>query len=245
MQQGCRLRESTDCLEPSVSVLRPSRSRQPQPRRPRTITVLALVLGVLLGLSAPALALSDAQQLVVEAWRLVNQSYLEPVRFEAVQWRRLRQKTLEQPISTSSEAYAAISAMLAPLGDPYTRLLKPEEYASLKANTQGSVSGVGLQLALRSADEHIVVIAPLDGSPAADAGIPSGTAVLAVNGIATQELGLEGTANALRGNAGTRVLLQLESPDGRRREGRGGGKDQGATGQHVRPPDACEGVSAR
>ncbi|MEB3184819.1 MAG: S41 family peptidase [Cyanobacteriota bacterium] len=190
----------------------------PKRRELRRHAALACVLGLWLLLAAPALALSDAQQLVVEAWRLVNQSYVDPSRFEAVHWKRLRQKTLEQPIETSTDAYAAIGAMLAPLGDPYTRLLLPEEYSSLKANTQGSVSGVGLQLALRSIDDQIVVIAPLDGSPAADAGIASGTAVLAVNGSSTRQLGLEGTANLLRGTAGSRVLLLLETPGGQRRE---------------------------
>ncbi len=149
---------------------------------------------------------------------MVNQSYVDPDRFEAVHWKRLRQKTLEQPINTSSDAYDAIAAMLAPLGDPYTRLLRPEDYATLMANTQGSVSGVGLQLALRSVDDRIVVITPLDGSPAAEAAIPSGTAVLAVNGVGSEVLGLEGTANALRGTAGSRVLLLLETPSGQRRE---------------------------
>lgn len=178
------------------------------------------VLGLLLWLwlAAPALALTDAQQLVVEAWRLVNQSYVDPARFEAVHWKRLRQQSLEGRIETSADAYAAISTMLLPLGDPYTRLLRPDEYSTLKANTQGSVSGVGLQLALRSVDDQVVVIAPLDGSPAADAGIASGTAVLAVNGTSTRTLGLEGTAQLLRGQAGSRVLLLLESPGGRRRE---------------------------
>jgi len=180
--------------------------------------VLALVLGVWLGLTPPAQALSDAQQLVVEAWRLVNQSYVDPARFEAVRWKRLRQKALEHSIQTSADAYDAISTMLAPLGDPYTRLLRPDVYATLMANTQGSVSGVGLQLALRSADNQVVVIAPLADSPAAAAGIPSGAALLAVNGTSTDELGLEGTANALRGDAGSRVLLLLEAPAGQRRE---------------------------
>jgi carboxyl-terminal processing protease len=203
------LRESTDCHEHPVSAARPC------PRLPRPLP--ALVLGLWL-LAAPAWALSDAQQLVVEAWRLVNQSYVDPARFEAVHWKRLRQKTLEQPIETSTNAYSAISAMLAPLGDPYTRLLRPEEYATLMASTQGSVSGVGLQLALRSVDDQIVVIAPLDGSPAAEAAIPSGTVVLKVNGIHTSALGLEGTASALRGAAGSRVLLLLETPGGKRRE---------------------------
>ena len=175
-------------------------------------------LGLWLGLASPAAALSDAQQIVVEAWRLVNQSYVDPQRFEAVHWKRLRQKTLERPISTSVDAYDAIDTMMAPLGDPYTRLLRPVDYGSLMANTKGTVSGVGLQLALRSADERIVVIAPLEGSPAAEAGIVSGTAVLAVNGIDTGALGLEGTANDLRGHDGSRVLVLLQEPNGRRRE---------------------------
>jgi carboxyl-terminal processing protease len=186
--------------------------------RQRRFTALAWLVALLLGSAAPVLALSDAQQLVVEAWRLVNQSYVDPSRFEQVQWKRLRQKALEQPIRSSGDAYEAISSMLAPLDDPYTRLLRPDEYSTLKANTRGSVNGVGLQLALRRADEQIIVIAPLDGSPAAEARIPSGTAVLAVNGVSTGELGLEGTADALRGKAGSRVLVSLETPGGQRRE---------------------------
>ena len=179
---------------------------------------LALLLSLLLVLVAPggsALALNDAQQLVVEAWRLVNQSYVDPQRFEQVQWKRLRQKALEQPIASSASAYGAIETMLAPLGDPYTRLLRPADYSALQSNTQGTVSGVGLQLGLRSPDQQVVVIAPLDGSPAAEAGISSGMTVLAVDGRSSEELGLEGTASGLRGPIGSEVLIRLEDPSGR------------------------------
>lgn len=186
---------------------------------------LAIGLGVALGLVAtlgmgvaPAAALNDEQQLVVEAWRLVNQSYVDPERFEQVHWKQLRQKALEQQITTAGQAYDAIEKMLVPLGDPYTRLLRPAEYATLRSNTQGTVSGVGLQLGLRPADQQIVVIAPLDGSPAAAAEIPSGSEVLRVNGQASGELGLEKTAAALRGPAGSSVLLLLKSPQGKERE---------------------------
>jgi len=179
---------------------------------------LALALALLLLLVGPArgaLALSDAQQLVVEAWRLVNQSYVDPERFEQVHWKRLRQKALEQPIDSSAAAYGAIETMLAPLGDPYTRLLRPADYSDLQSNTQGTVSGVGLQLGLRSPDQQVVVIAPLDGSPAAEAGITSGSEVLAVNGRPSEELGLEGTASSLRGASGSEVLVKLADPSGR------------------------------
>jgi carboxyl-terminal processing protease len=179
----------------------------------------ALLMALLSGLWAPpAQALNDAQQLVVESWRMVNQSYVDPQRFEAIGWKRLRQKTLERPIQTSSDAYDAIEAMLAPIGDPYTRLLRPPEWSALQASTQGSVSGVGLQLGLRGDDPTVVVIAPLEGSPAAEAGIASGWELQRVDGLATRELGLEATAARLRGPAGSRVLLELRPPGGRPRE---------------------------
>lgn len=203
-----------------MSALRPF-SRLPETQRPKParhlwsqrIPALLLVIW-LLGQAAPVAALSDAQQLVVEAWRLVNQSYVDPARFEAVHWRRLRQKALERSIESSSDAYDAIEAMLTPLGDPYTRLLRPADYAALRSSTEGTVSGVGLQLGLRSSDQAIVVIAPLDGSPAAEAGITSGAELLRVNGQATAALGLEQTAAALRGSSGTTVLITVRSGEG-------------------------------
>ena len=183
----------------------------------RALTALALL--ALLSLPAgPALALNDGQQLVVESWRLVNQSYVDPDRFEAIQWKRLRQKALERPIQSSAEAYDAIEWMLAPIGDPYTRLLRPSEYQALKASTEGSVSGVGLQLGIRQDDTAIVVISPLEGSPAADAGILSGSEVRRVDGLATADLGLEATAARLRGPEGSSVLLELRPPNGRAQE---------------------------
>ena len=175
------------------------------------LTLAAWLL--LVGCGVPAvLALSDAQQLVVEAWRLVNQSYVDPAHLDRVQWRRLRQKALEKPIRTSKDAYDAIEAMLMPIGDSYTRILRPADFGALRATTEGSVCGVGLQLALREGDGGIVVIAPLDGSPAAEAGIASGSEVVLVNGSPARELGLEKTAASLRGAADTDVVVTLRSP---------------------------------
>ena len=175
--------------------------------------LVSVVLSTVLVVN-PAIALNDAQQLVVESWKLVNQSYVNPDRFEEVHWKRLRQKALEGTITSSEQAYSAIETMLSPLGDPYTRLLRPDDYTVMKASNQGSVSGVGLQLAHGSDDGRVVVIAPLEGSPAAEAGVVSGTAVLAVNGEPTEGLGLETTAARLRGDVGTQVVLNLQAPDG-------------------------------
>ncbi|NDF62788.1 MAG: peptidase S41 [Synechococcaceae bacterium WBB_3_034] len=183
------------------------------------ILAAAGLCSLLLGIGpGAAVALNDGQQLVVESWRLVNQSYVDPDRFEAIRWKQLRQKALERPISSSEDAYGAIDWMLAPIGDPYTRLLRPSDYTALKASTEGSVSGVGLQLGIRRDDTAIVVIAPLEGSPAAEADIVSGSQLLRVDGLSTDSLGLEATAARLRGAEGSEVLLELKGPQGGTRE---------------------------
>ena len=216
--------ESTDHYLPHVSAppLVTSPPQNPTPRHfkgARSFAVIGLSWILSLWLTAaPALALNDGQQLVVESWRLVNQSYVDPDRFETIRWKRLRQKALERSIQSSADAYDAIEAMLAPIGDPYTRLLRPADFVTLKANTEGSVSGVGLQLGIRQDDTAIVVIAPLEGSPAAEAGISSASVLKAVDGISTAELGLEATAARLRGQEGTSVLLQLITPSGKNQE---------------------------
>ena len=162
----------------------------------------------------PAFALNDGQMLVVEAWNLVNEGYLAPKKFEEIQWKKLRQKALEKPINNSQQAYSAIEAMLLPLGDPYTRLLRPDDYEAMKKSNIGSeINGVGLQLGARKEDGEIVVISPLEGSPSSDAGITSGTILKKVNGQSPKQLGLEATAAKLRGQTGTQVIVELEQPD--------------------------------
>lgn len=181
-------------------------------------SLIALVLSAFLVLPGSAWALNDAQQLVVEAWRLVNQSYVDPDQLDQLHWRQLRQQTLERPIDTSAEAYSAIDTMLAAIGDPYTRMLRPADFAALRQSNEGTVSGVGLQLGLRQGDQQVVVIAPLDDSPAAEARIPSGAEVLSVDGRSTADLGLERSAALLRGAPGSVVEIRLREKGAASRE---------------------------
>ncbi|MFM1799485.1 MAG: Carboxyl-terminal-processing protease [Cyanobacteriota bacterium] len=230
------LRKSTDrrcrpvspvpnrCLLPQPFATPLGRKRRDPQGQPQALTrvsqwVGALVVVVTLLIQQPtALALNDAQQLVIEAWRLVNQSYVDPQQLEAVHWRAQRQQTMERPINSSAQAYDAIDALLANLGDPYTRLLRPEEFVALQQSNEGMVFGVGLQLGLRQTDHQIVVIAPLEGSPAAQAQISSGTEILAINGRSTQALRLETAAALLRGPVGSEVEIRLRRKSGEARD---------------------------
>jgi carboxyl-terminal processing protease len=152
--------------------------------------------------------------LVVDSWRLVNQGFWNPEQLDEVRWRRQRQKAMERSIESSDDAYTAIEAMLAQLGDPYTRLLRPADYAALKNSTSGNLSGVGLQLGPDEGGNGVVVISALEGSPAGEADITSGTQLLSVDGKAVLDLGLEGTVAALRGDVGSQVVLTLGNSNG-------------------------------
>ena len=148
-------------------------------------------------------ALSDSRQLVLDAWTLVNEGFYDPEKFDEIQWKRIRQKTLQKQIETSEEAYSAIEDMLRPLEDPYTRILRPKDYELLKSSNFGSeINGVGLQLGEENDSNKVKVVSTLGGSPAEEAGIVSGDYINKVNGVSSQELGLANTASKLRGESG-------------------------------------------
>ena len=177
----------------------------------RQLIAASLCCFLVRGSACTAVALSDTQQLVVDSWRLVNQGFWNPEQLDAVRWKRQRQKAMERSIESSNDAYAAIESMLAQLGDPYTRLLRPEDYTALKNSTNGSLSGVGLQLGPDESSNGVVVISALEGSPAGEAEITSGTQLLSVDGKDVVDLGLEGTVAALRGDVGSQVVLTLDN----------------------------------
>ena len=157
-------------------------------------------------------ALSDSRQLVLDAWTLVNEGFYDPEKFDEIQWKRIRQKTLQKQIETSEEAYSAIEDMLKPLEDPYTRVLRPKDYELLKSSNFGSeINGVGLQLG-EDDNNKVKVISTLGGSPAEEAGILSGDFIETVDGISSEKLGLASTASKLRGESGTKVLIELDGP---------------------------------
>ena len=162
-----------------------------------------------------ALALSDSKQIVLEAWTLVNEGFYDPEKFDEIQWKKIRQKTLQRQIETSEDAYSAIEDMLKPLDDPYTRVLRPKDYELLKTSNLGSeINGVGLQLGEDQEDGRIQVISTLAGSPAEEAGILTGDHIEQVDGELTSELGLANTASKLRGEKGSKVLVKISSLDG-------------------------------
>src|SRR5581483_3891152 len=101
--------------------------------------------------------------------------------------------------------YGAIQGMVGSLGDPYTSFLSPEQNKEVKAELAGTYEGVGIELGYR--DNRLAVIAPLEGSPAKDAGIKAGDLILKIGDKATDGLTLPDSVSLIRGSAGTKVTM--------------------------------------
>lgn len=164
-----------------------------------------------------AAAFTAEQQLVLQAWRTVNQAYYDGS-FNHQNWLLVRDRTLKQPIPNEEAAYQTITKMIATLDEPFTRLLRPEQYRSLQVNTAGELSGVGLQIGVKADSQAIEVIAPIVGSPAAKAGILPRDIILQIDATPTTELTLDTAALKMRGATGTNVSLLVQTAEKSPRE---------------------------
>ena len=154
-------------------------------------------------------AFTEEQKLLLQSWRIVNQSYVDDT-FNHQNWWLMRQKFIKKPLHSREETYQAIESMLATLEDPFTRLLRPEQYHSLQVNTSGELSGVGLQINLDPESGFVEVVSPLIGSPAESAGIKPKDHILEIDGVSTNTLTLDEAAARMRGQIGTKVVLKVQ-----------------------------------
>ncbi|HVA96304.1 MAG TPA: S41 family peptidase [Candidatus Acidoferrales bacterium] len=101
----------------------------------------------------------------------------------------------------------AIAGMVSSLGDPYTVYLPPQQNTDFKQTLAGQFEGIGAELGMKGKD--VVVIAPLDGSPASKAGIKAGDIIIGVNDLSIGGMDLNSVVNKIRGPKGTTVTLAI------------------------------------
>lgn len=170
--------------------------------------VIAAAAAALLSHAPSALSLSDAQKLIAEAWRAVDQAYVDRT-FSGQDWFRVRQRAVKRAYTSIDEGYSAIRTMLASLNDPYTRFLTPDQYASLVSTATGDLVGVGVQMFPAPIDGRIVVTGPMDGSPAARAGVRPRDAIAYIDGEEVDGLTPDDAAARIRGAPGSEVALTV------------------------------------
>ncbi len=114
--------------------------------------------------------------------------------------------------------YGAIRGMVSALGDPYTVFLPPEEQKNSKEDLGGSFEGVGIELGFNE-DKRLVVIAPLEGTPAKNAGVLPNDMIVKINDKDATGINITDAVKLIRGPKGSEVVLTVyREGDGDTRE---------------------------
>src|SRR3990167_4951217 len=111
-------------------------------------------------------------------------------------------------IDSTKLLYGAINGLLSSLQDPYTSFFPPKENTEFKTQLAGEFSGIGAELSL-SPDNRIMVVAPLDNTPAQKAGVRSSDLILKINDEDTAGWTVPQAVEKIRGPKGTAVELTV------------------------------------
>lgn len=167
----------------------------------KTRAILVLVIGTILGLSLslggsllPGRGEPREQNLSWERARLITE-VVERVHRDFV-----------EPVDETQLMDNAIRGMVSGL-DRHSEFLDAEEYRDIRNSTSGKYSGVGLEVSME--DGAILVIAPIDGTPAARAGIEPGDEIIEIDGVPVRNEGLNEAIRRMRGRAGTSVSIRV------------------------------------
>ncbi len=172
--------------------------------------VVVLGSDVLLGSSTAAIISDSPKEVMDEAWQIVFRDYLDTTgKYTEDRWKILRRDVLNKSYGNTKDAYEAIRGMLATLDDPYTRFLDPREFKEMQIDTSGELSGVGIQLSLDKDTKELIVVSPIDGSPASRADVKPKDVITQINGKSTKGMSTEDAVKLIRGPVGTKVSIQL------------------------------------
>ena len=169
------------------------------------ISVFTLAL-LVIGINATQVMAYSPCELYDTVWKLINNKFVDQSN-NSQDWQRWRHKYDDQ-IKTNEDAYVAIDTMLASLNDPYTRFLDPKAFAEETNSIKGSLKGIGTQIAIK--DGKLVVISPIENSPAEKAGIKADDEILEINGESTKGISIDKAADKIRGEKGTTVTLLIK-----------------------------------
>lgn len=148
------------------------------------------------------------QKFVAEAWRTVDSTFLDRT-FNGQDWFQLRQDLVKKKYKNMDEAQAAVSDMMAKLGDKYTRFLSPSKYQSMVDSAQGQLAGIGVEIATNQQGQ--VMVSDVEpNSPAEKAGLLPNDLFLEGDGQQFDKSATpDDVALRLRGPEGSRVAVTV------------------------------------
>ena len=166
------------------------------------------VAGAGIHLSSQASFRESPKELIDEVWQVIQKSYVDGT-FNQVDWVATRTEYLNRNYADDEQAYKAIREMLKKLDDPYTRFMNPEEFKNMQIDTSGELTGVGIQLTQDEKTKKLVVISPIEDSPAFSAGVQSQDIITEIDGRSTEGIDINAAVSLIRGPVGTKVNIKV------------------------------------
>ena len=111
-------------------------------------------------------------------------------------------------MDTESMTETAIKGYVAGLKDDYSEYLTKEEYEELLISITGDYVGIGIYMS-KDVEGNIIVVSPIVGSPAEEAGLQAGDIITAINGESCSEMDLDTASSKIKGQEGTTVKLEI------------------------------------
>lgn len=163
----------------------------------------------LVGLLVQSSFANSPQVLYDDVWKLVNARFVHDDK-NGQDWRIWRNR-FDEVMEDEQDATVAIETMLASLNDRYTRYLDKEEFAEEGRSIKATLYGVGIQIGTR--EDKLLVIAPIDDTPADRAGLMANDEIIEIDGKSTKGMSVKEAANLIRGEKGTKVVLLVKRED--------------------------------
>jgi len=172
----------------------------------------AIVVIAIIGAFGVGFIYGSIEKLPHPVQGIINQEFGQPKEFDFSlfwdAWDKLHEKFVDQDnLKEEDLLYGAISGMVKGAGDPYTIFFPPAESKSFEQDVSGSFGGIGAEIGKRNG--FLVIIAPLEGTPAKRAGLQAGDKILKINGEATDDLAVDEAVRKIRGEVGTKVTLAI------------------------------------
>ena len=157
-----------------------------------------------------ALIQSAPKETIDEVWQIINHQYVD-TSFNNNDWLAVRQQYVRDASYEGQEdAYEAIREMLGKLEDPYTRFMNPEEFQNMRIDTSGELTGVGIQISKDEETDRLIVISPIEDTPAFEAGILAQDFIIKIDGKDTKGMDVNDAVKLIRGERGSQVILTID-----------------------------------
>ncbi len=175
-----------------------------------TAVTLSTIAVTSLGIHSRGQALfkESPKELIDEVWQIVQRQYVDGT-FNQLDWQAVRKEYLSKSYTNQEEAYKSIREMLKKLDDPYTRFMNPQEFKNMQVDTSGELIGIGITISLDEKTKQLVVIAPIEDTPAFKAGILAKDEILTINGKTTKGMDTNQAVSLIRGEPNTKVKLTI------------------------------------